>query len=112
MSVRTKNRRKIIVNGETYYWYVTLDSDTPYNNLNIVSEDKCLILSCPLESKVEYVISKGRIFKTKETDGCWNRYLLPFHVPDIVTPKFVEKMIVWATQDTDAARINGIETPV
>ena len=42
MSIRTKGRRRIIVGNLTYVWYVALDYDTPYNVLNIASDDKCL----------------------------------------------------------------------
>ena len=69
MSICIKKRRKIIVRGQTYIWYVTLDDDTDYNILHIVSEDKYLILSCPLKTKIAYVISKGRIFQTKRKSG-------------------------------------------
>lgn len=112
MSVSAKNRRKIIVKGQPYIWYIALDDDSEYYILNIVSDDKCLILSCPLQTKIAYVISKGRIFQTKETNGLWNRYLLPFVVPDIITPKFVEKLIVWATNDPDAISIKADEVPL
>ena len=112
MSISAKRRRRIIVGDKTYFWYVALDDESPYNILNIVSDDKYLILSCPLRTGKEYVISKGRVFQTKETDGCWNRYLLPFNIPDIITPKFVEELIVWSTGDTEATPIDGIGNPV
>lgn len=112
MSICIKKRRKIIVRGQTYIWYVTLDDDTDYNILHIVSEDKYLILSCPLKTKIAYVISKGRIFQTKRKSGVWNRYLLPFNIPDIITPKFVEKLIDWSTQNTDAILINANNVPL
>lgn len=111
MSIRSKGRRRIIVDEKTYFWYVALDDESPYNILNIVSNDKYLILSCPLQTKTEYVISKGRIFQGKETKEGWSRYLLPFHIPKSITPKFVEQLIVWSTQNTDAIKIkwNGNE---
>ena len=112
MSVRTKKRRKIIVGGQKYIWYVALDDDTEYNILHIVSDDKYLILSCPLRTKIAYVISKGRIFQAKRTDGVWNRYLLPFDIPDIITPKFVEKLIDWSVRNTDTTPINTNDVPV
>ena len=105
MSIRSKGRRKIIVDGQTYLWYVALDDESPYNILNIVSYDKYLILSCPLQTKTEYVISKGRVFQGKETKDGWDRYLLPFHIPESITPKFVKQIIVWSTQNTDAVKI-------
>ena len=105
MSIRFKGRRKIIVDGQTYLWYIALDDESPYNILNIVSDDKYLILSCPLQTKTEYVISKGRVFQGKETKEGWGRYLLPFYIPESITPKFVEKLIFWSTQNTDAVKI-------
>ena len=61
-----------------------------------------------------YVISKGNIFQKQQTNGIWNRYLLPFPVPDIITPKFVSALIIWATQCENAAGIkwNGNDVPV
>lgn len=114
MSISTKGRRRMIVNEQTYIWYVALDDDSPYYILHIISDDKHLILSCPLGTKTAYVISKGRVFQAKETNGIWDRYLLPFDIPDIITPAFAEKMIVWATRDTDAVPIshNGKDVPV
>ncbi len=112
MSIRTKGRRRIAAGGQMYVWYVDLDDESPYNILHIVSEDKSLILSCPLGTATEYVISKGRIFQAKAADGHWNRYLLPFHIPDSITPKFVEQVIVWATQNTDAIPVSGMDVPV
>ena len=114
MSIRTKGRRRIIVGGQTYIWYVAPDDDSPYNVLNIVSDDKYLILSCPLGTKTAYVISKGRIFQTKETNGSWNRYLLQLDIPDSITPEFVARIIAWSTQSTDAVSIsrNGNDVPV
>lgn len=78
MGVRTKGRRKITVNGEKYMWYVALDCDSPYHILTIISEDKKLIITCPLKTEISYIISKGTTFQGKKTDGCWERYLLPF----------------------------------
>lgn len=112
MSIRTKGRRKIIVGDQTYIWYVTLDDDSPYIILHIVSDDKRLILSCPLQTKIAYIISMGRIFQAKETNGIWHRYLLPFDIPEIITPGFVENVIVWSTQNTDATLINRNKVPV
>ena len=103
----TKKRRKIIVGGQKYIWYVALDYDTEYKILHIVSDDKYLILSCPLRTKIAYVISKGRIFQTKRTGGVWNRYLLPFDIPDVITPKFVKKLIDWSVGNTYATPINA-----
>ena len=112
MSLSAKGRRRIVVRGQTYIWYVALDDDSPYLILNIFSDDKYLLLSCPLHSGTEYLISKGRVFQYKETDGLWNRYLLPFQLPDIITPECVERLIVWAVEGKDAVRISINDVPL
>lgn len=73
MGVRTKGRRKIIVNDNLYVWYIEQDYDSEYNILNIISEDKSLIISSPLKVNIPYVISKGNVFQNRSTDGRWNR---------------------------------------
>ena len=114
MSINQKNRRKINVQNATYIWYVSLDSDSPYHILNIVSEDKNFFVSCPLESTTPYLISKGTLFQKQKTSGIWNRYLLPFSIPDIITPRFVSEIIVWATsgKNTVPVKWNGQNIPV
>ncbi len=112
MSVSSKGKRKITVCNKIYLWKVALDDESGYYALNIVSDDKYLIISCPLQTKTSYVISKGRVFQTKDTTGIWKRYLLPFNVPDTITPKFVEQLIVWSTHDIDSIQINRNEVPV
>lgn len=103
MSVRTKGKRKITVNNKEYVWYIELDSEHPI--LNIISEDKSLIISCPLKVKNSYIISKGIIFQNEKRDGCWKRYSLPFSVPEIITPKFVKELILWADQGKNAIEV-------
>lgn len=114
MSVGKKGKRKISIDNKEYVWYVDLDYDSPYHILHIISEDKSLLLSCPIETETPYLISKGISFQTKKNNGIWNRYLLPFNVPDIITPKFVSEVIVWATQNNKAVSIewNGNDIPV
>lgn len=106
MAVCKKGRRKINVDNREYIWYVDLDDDSPYHMLHILSEDKALILACPLEAEVAYVISKGRVFQNKRTNGIWNRYVLPFPVPKAIIPSFVAQVIVWATMETGAESID------
>lgn len=105
MSVRKKGRRKIVCNGKLYSWYVALDEDSPYDVLNVVSDNKELIIACPLNTKTPYVISKGNTFQKRKTNGRWNRYLLPFHAPEVITPKFVSELIAWATDESAAIAI-------
>ncbi len=114
MGAAKKGRRQITVLQKEYLWYVAPDDDSAYEMLHIVSQDKSLILSCPLKTETAYAISKGRIFQNKQTDGTWNRYLLPFPVPETVTPRVVLNVIVWAVNGETAEAItwNGKDVPV
>ena len=106
MSIRTKGRRKILVGEQHYIWYVAPDEESPYDLLHIASEDKTLMLACPLGTKTAYAISQGRIFQKEKTDGCWHRYLLPSEMPDAITPGFVRQVILWATEATGAESVS------
>ncbi len=111
MGVRRKSRRKIVCGGREYVWYV-LAGDRDYwervslNDwntafLHIVSEDKALVLTIPLNAPKPYAVSKGRIFQNKPTSGGWKRYYLPFGIPRAVTPRFVAEVIKWAEDSGD-----------
>lgn len=118
MAVRTKNRRKIVCGGKKYVWYIFAgDRDywarvaegrsdwawtTPF--LHIISEDKTLVLTIPLNAPKPYAVSKGRVFQGKKTSGCWERYFLPFALPKAVTPKTVADIIKWAEHGESAVR--------
>lgn len=86
MAVKAKGRRRIVVEDKNYVWYVKIDYDSPYYILNVISEDKLLIVSCPIGTRTNYIISKGNKFQNRDTNGQWNRYLLPFSVSDTITP--------------------------
>ncbi|WP_204862975.1 hypothetical protein [Pseudoflavonifractor phocaeensis] len=103
-----------MVENKLYLWNVSLDHDSSYHIYNIVSEDKFLIISCPIEARPAYLICKGTVFQNQKTDGNWKRCLLPFRVPQIVVPEFVSKMIVWATTNKDAVMVmwNGKDIPI
>lgn len=114
--VRTRGRRKIAVQGRNYVWYVVGgDCDQDYwervssNNwgtpfLHIISEDKYIILTIPLNAPTPYAVSKGREFQGKPTSGCWERYIMPFELPESVTPRFVAEIIDWAVSGDGAVR--------
>lgn len=109
-----KKRRKIIYNSKVYIWYVSPDIDSIYNILHIISEDKSLILAYPLKTETFYIISKGSVFQRKKTNGCWNRYIVPFRSSEQITPKFVSQLISWATGESNGIKIewNGKDIPV
>lgn len=113
MAVRKKGRRKITYKNKEYIWYVKEDYDSIYYVLNVVSHDKSLIMSIPLKTVTPYVISKGRIFQGQKNVN-WSRYILPFEVPEIITPRFTSLLIRWATEESDAVRVswNGKDIPL
>ncbi len=116
--VRTKGRRKIDVQGRRYVWYVLAGDrdywmrvenggsdwawETPF--LHIISEDKRLILTIPLNAPTPYAVSKGREFQGKQTSGCWERYVLPFDIPESITPRFVAEVIEWTVSGNGAVK--------
>lgn len=112
MAVLKKNRRRIVCGGENYVWYVRAGdrdywervslNDWETSFLHIISEDKTLILTIPLNAPKPYAVSKGRSFQGKPASGCWERYLLPFALPETVTPKVVAEIIEWAVNGSNA----------
>lgn len=114
MAVRKRSRRKIVCGGKSYVWYILAgDRDywthyytgfwtTPF--LHIISEDKTLILTIPLDAPRSYAVSKGRVFQGGKTSGCWERYFLPFTLPTAITPKTVAEIIDWAERGEGAVR--------
>lgn len=116
--VRTKKRRKIVCGGKNYVWYVLAGerdywtrvadggSDWIWVNpfLHIISEDKTLILTIPLDAPKPYAVSKGRVFQGKPGNGCWARYFLPFALPKAITPKTVSEIINWAERGENAVK--------
>lgn len=114
MGVRKKGKRKIIYDNNTYIWYVALDHDSPDYILNIMSQDKQFIIACALTKKSPYIISKGSRFQKNRMDGRWHRYRLPFDIPEIITPKFVSKLIEWTVKGEEAVEIewNGEDVSI
>lgn len=102
----TKGKRKIEVDGRLFVWHVAEDFDSPYKILQVASDDKSMIIAVPLQMPVAYVISKGSVFQGNPTSGRWERYALPFAIPDAITPKFVTELIKWATEGKDAETVD------
>lgn len=103
MSVSTKNKRKLVYKDVAYYWCVYQDWDSCGQLiLDVMSEDKAVFLTYPIGEVVPYVVSQGRFFQGKETNGVWNKYLLPFEGEEVITPKFVAQLIAFAVEETEA----------
>lgn len=118
MAVRKKSRRKIVCGGKNYVWYVLAGDrdywtrvaeggsgwawETPF--LHVISEDKTLVLTVPLNAPKPYAVSKGRRFQGKKTSGRWERYFLPFSLPEAITPKTVAEIVEWAERGENAVK--------
>lgn len=98
MGVSKKGRRSIVYKSQTFVWWVGEDDESCGEIwLNIVSEDKNVVLSYRVGEGDYYVVSKGRIFQGKKTSGYWERYAYPMKSPPmVITPDFVHRMISWA----------------
>lgn len=106
MAVRTKGRRKIIVNNQLYIWYVSEHGTEWYHHiLHIVSADKKLILNYPLDSQISYAINCGTVFQNYKPNDCQARYLVPGEPITAASVGAVERLILWAVHGQNAARI-------
>ena len=98
MGVRTKGRRKIVVDGEDYVWYVAENDDGPGVVLHVASQDKKLAVMYPLYDEIgqQYIVILGERFTGAETGGPWKRFVCPqFESDGVVTPKHVRDLILW-----------------
>ncbi|MDO5417916.1 MAG: hypothetical protein Q4F29_11990 [Lachnospiraceae bacterium] len=107
MGVSKKGRRAICYKGMKFVWWVKKEADLcdePW--LTVVSMDKRIILSYRVGEGDFFVISKGMIFQGKETSGEWERYWYPMKQPPmIITPSFVQNLILWAVDGRGAQKI-------
>ena len=72
MGVLLRKRRRIQYRGQNFVWWVAPDDDDcDQIYLNIISEDKKVVLACPIGDENYTVISKGRFFQGEKTSGCW-----------------------------------------
>lgn len=105
MGVSGKGRRTLRYKDTKFIWWVSPeedDCDKIY--LNIVSEDKSIILSYNVGDGGCFVVtSKGRVFQGHKTSGNWESYSIPFKEPlMIVTPRDVERFVEWAVDGRGA----------
>ena len=107
MGVNRKGRRRIVYKNKPFVWWVGKNKeDEDKIWLNIVSEDKNIVLAYRVGEGDFFVVSKGRCFQGKKTSGCWERYWYPMKEPPmVVTPEFVCEMIAWAVDGKDAKKI-------
>ncbi len=104
MGVFGRGRRKLRYKGTQFFWWVGADGDDCDKiYLNIVSEDKSVILSYKVGDGSFAVISKGRRFQGHKSSGKREVYGIPFKEPlMIVTPRDVERIVEWAVDGRGA----------
>lgn len=102
MGVSAKGRRRISYQGQNFVWWVAPDGDDCDRiYLNIVSEDKSIVLAYRVNGESFCIISKGRRLHGEKTSGKWQMCRIPFREPlMIVTPKDVAQMIAWAVDES------------
>ena len=93
MSVSSKRRRTITVDGRAFVWYIAVDDESDHSILSIISNDKKIVCSVPIDTPAAYIISKGNEFQGNKTSGTWERYILPIIIPKMITPGFVSEVI-------------------
>lgn len=102
MGVSAKGRRRIQYQGQNFVWWVAPDGDDCDRiYLNIVSEDKRIVLSYRVNGESFRIISKGRQLHGEKTSGKWQWCRIPFQEPlMVVTPKDVACIIAWAVNES------------
>ncbi len=106
MSVTKKRRRTITVDGHTFVWYIAEDDESDHSILNIISNDKKIVCSVPIDTPAAYIISKGNEFQGNKTSGTWERYILPIVIPAMITPRFVSEVLHFIIQGATAKPIS------
>ena len=102
MGVSTKGRRQIQYKGQNFIWWVAPDGDDCDRiYLNIVSEDKGVVLAYRVGDGSFHIINKGRCFRGEKASGKWESHRIPFDSPlMVVTPKDVAQIIAWTVDQT------------
>lgn len=110
MGVRKKGRRVIKYKEHEFIWWVAPDGDDCDKiYLNIISEDKSVILSYRIGDGSFVIINKGRMFQGQKSSGKWELYRIPFEEPlMIVTPKDVDQIVEWAVDGSNAVRLKKV----
>lgn len=116
MAIRSRRRRKIEVDGQSFIWFVRQESDyAGRETLYIVSQDKQMNVRFPLPSphEIPTVVVVGRKFGGSQADdGCW-RY---FRAPEVlresaIAPSLVRALIEWSLSKNGAVELDSASLP-
>ena len=108
MGVSKKGRRRVEYKNQIYIWWVAKNEDDEDKVwLNIISEDKNIILAYRVGEGDFFTVSKGRVFQGEKTSGCQERYWYPMKEPPmVITPTFVYELIAWSVDGKNAQGVN------
>jgi hypothetical protein len=104
MTISTKHRRSISVEGNTYLWWVTEDLEDDFVGslvLTVASKDRRLFVRYGLVQPNDrrHVVVLGPQFRDLvDAPGPWRRFACPaFGAADRITPKDVAEFVHWCT---------------
>ncbi len=111
MAVRTKGRRKIVVDGRHYIWYVTERHDTGGDELRVVAGDKSIHATYPMLSRFPLVFLSGKGI-AEDFRHHWVR-CPRFEIESAITPQSVKNLIQWAlSNDKQLIRVDYWGNPI
>lgn len=100
MAITAKHRRKIVIAGRIYAWYVWHDDDSSDQVLSILSEDKRFIVKFHLGQPNDraFLIVLGPEFEGVENTGrTWRRFRCPqWDDKTAITPATVRRIVEWS----------------
>jgi hypothetical protein len=101
MGIAKKRRKKIIVEGRTYLWWVQDDRDSNDMVLHVASQDKAFLVQYHLNQPehTRHLIILGRTFAgVPDAGGPWVRVLCPcWETAGAIRPSAVQQLIDWAS---------------
>lgn len=115
MGVATKGKRKILVDGETYYWYVVDDYEVldlgADKRLTVLSESKQFLIHYPINQSSDgenLIIILWRTFGGEGPWGkCWQRIVSPkWELNGVIAPSSVANLIRWCIKDKEVEFVN------
>lgn len=119
MGVKKKARRKIVVDGKSYVWYVIQDCDSSHYVLHVLSDDKQFIVHYQLGQcdDVRHITVLGREFQRAPcTGGKYRRFRCPKWPMEqgSVTPRTVHSLINWCQSHGSVMEVDyaGLELPL
>ena len=98
MGISKKGKRKIIYNEELFYWFIQRDEDYGTDHLNIIKEDRSLIIFYRVNQiRDEFIHPKVFIKKSSRLKTGLYPFF-PLLSDEITTPKTIINILKWHEQ--------------